>query len=649
MEELQSITQITSIFGSLPSNLQLEQVVGQGGSGVVVRAREIITDRHVAIKILFHSMRPDSLSVERFAREARVLANLDHPHIVKIYSSGVSEKGNHYHVMEWLEGTTLAEQLQKTSVLPEPLFFELFIQLTSALRYAHSQSVVHRDIKPSNIMLCQESELYCCGKLVDFGIARKLSNELIAGTAGADLTGSGVLVGTPLYMSPEQCAGQRPKSSSDIYSLACVMYQCLTGKTPFQGDNALEVMYNHLHEQAQTLGLAGKGLKLSSLLHRCLVKSPEQRPDAAALLRQLQDIYAELSGKICAIHVAPEPKRKSRMALVAPAVLGLFCCVGAGTAVVLHSRHAHTTTEVKQRALTPAEALLEKKLEGLGKEIERYQPYFKRAKTDDEANDYATKLARLYYEKGLALDALAGKELAAKMPGRCQRLVNEAGAEYLRILWLCKQFNPENKSGLKFEALKRIAALQEVSLDCHAAINTYSQALELAGTMNGLVESEVLASRAQSFLRLKMFAECDADVSRVLQIWTHCNDPNDLPYVPSPNKVLGPTKKESRVNEKAIQEIRSVGNTGVGYVDSPEQRLHSLIMLMRYSKFLLDRSSEYSLEAAGCMDTVCKTFSVASGETASIVRQAYELCAECAASLHNKAKEHEYRELAARY
>ena len=294
MDQSQSGDELSGESTLLPSNFQVVKIVADGASGLVVRAREMVTDRDVAVKILSEAQMGLSAGVERFAREVKVVAGLNHPNIIKVYSSGITPTGKPYYVMEWLEGVNLAEKLQAGMSLPDSLFFDLFLQLLSALKYAHLQHVVHRDIKPSNIMLCQENDVVCSPRLIDFGIARRTGeNEPVCG-----LTATGLLVGTPLYMSPEQCSGAGQQSGSDIYSLACVMYQCLCGHPPFQGESDMEIMYKHLHEEAPALALSVCGARLSGLIQLCLSKNPEERPDAASLLQSLNEIWADSAGTV---------------------------------------------------------------------------------------------------------------------------------------------------------------------------------------------------------------------------------------------------------------------------------------------------------------------------------------------------------------
>ncbi len=285
-------------YPTLPSRYFVEGTLGSGAAGIVLRATEPQIQRTVAIKVLADTN--SSTSEERFHREALLLSKLNHEHIVRIFSSGVSDEGNYYHVMEFLEGESLSQKLKSNPTISKEIFFDLFKQMFSALEYAHSMGVVHRDIKPSNIMLTNDSipvvEGKCHAKLVDFGISKELVKEGSEETRG--LTKTGTLLGTPLYMSPEQCRGVQATSQSDIYSIACVMYECLNGSPPFKRTNAMETMRCHLHDSPPPLTVPGSEKDLAELVMRCLEKDPSQRPNAAAAREELIRIEQILQGKL---------------------------------------------------------------------------------------------------------------------------------------------------------------------------------------------------------------------------------------------------------------------------------------------------------------------------------------------------------------
>ena len=206
----------------LAGRYQLERELGQGGMAVVFLAQDLRHDRKVALKVL----RPDlsaAIGADRFLREIKLAAGLTHPHILPVYDSGQAGELLFY-VMPNMEGRSLRERLQRERQLPLADALAITREVASALDYAHRHQVVHRDIKPENILLHEGSAM-----VADFGIGKALSGD-------GSLTQTGMVVGTPTYMSPEQASGEPTVDGrSDLYSLGCVLYEMLTGEPPFTG------------------------------------------------------------------------------------------------------------------------------------------------------------------------------------------------------------------------------------------------------------------------------------------------------------------------------------------------------------------------------------------------------------------------------
>jgi serine/threonine protein kinase len=644
MEDIQSCEEIKAKFGSLPSSFQQLRIIGRGASGLVVRARESITDREVAIKILF-SLESDT-GLERFMREARVLASLNHPNIVKIFKSGVSEKGNPFHVMEWIDGVSLADELQKSQILPDNIFFESFRQLASALEYAHQHNVVHRDIKPSNIMLCNDSEMLCSAKLVDFGIARQVSE-----TAGAGITKSGVLVGTPIYMSPEQCSGASQQAGSDIYSLACVMYQCLSGKVPFEGDNSMEVMYKHLHEKPPLLELSGHGKRLSRLVYSCMEKNPDERPGAGRLLSELSEIQATSSVRI-------ERKPASgKLGLTDTRVkLALSVAVGCGllaaTAALVANSRLHVPSQslaakVTDRALARKERERMTRLDDLKQRIKQSESHFLPAKTVEERLKYGAEICDLLDEKGHVLSDMAGECLQPD-PVQSERLRLQAEADFRQIVELGPQFDRfDEKSVRRARALIGLASTEDARCRSDRALDYFKQALIVAQKgEKQLLESDILMARSHTYVNLSLFKNADLDVSMAIALWKECSLAS-APSLPAiKGRELASKKYEGDVLERAISEARSLTTLCGSTHYNDAQRCHFLGMMMPICKFLVDYRSTYTLEAANCLDTACRQISNASLETVRLRRRAYELATDCAAAAGDKAMANEFRQVA---
>jgi serine/threonine protein kinase len=223
---------------SLPEKLGKYKIiaeVGRGGFAAVYKAVDTTLSRTVALKVLAPHLLWDPTFVQRFQREAEVAANLDHPNIVTIYEVSQIE-GVYLIAMQFLAGRTLSQILEAEGLLPVSRVQAMIEQIASALDYAHARGFVHRDIKPSNIMVADDGR----ATLTDFG--------LVQAGEGTKLSTTGVVFGTPEYMSPEQAEGEKLDARSDIYSLGVVLYEMLAGRPPFVADTTPAVMYKHMHE-----------------------------------------------------------------------------------------------------------------------------------------------------------------------------------------------------------------------------------------------------------------------------------------------------------------------------------------------------------------------------------------------------------------
>src|SRR5689334_20142296 len=251
----------------------IEGEIGRGGMGVVYMARDERLKRKVAVKVL-----PPDLAFReeirlRFLREAETAARLSHPHIVPIHSVGEGPDGLVYFVMAYIDGEPLGSRLKRRGQLSAEEARRILMETADALGAAHALGIIHRDVKPDNILL-EGSR----GRVVvtDFGIAKALSSS----TGGATLTGTGVAIGTPHYMSPEQAAGDREiDGRSDIYSLGVVAYQMLTGELPFHAPTVPGILLKHITEQAPLITDKRRDVQegLAACVMRSLEKSPEDR------------------------------------------------------------------------------------------------------------------------------------------------------------------------------------------------------------------------------------------------------------------------------------------------------------------------------------------------------------------------------------
>lgn len=249
---------------------QLLKLVGEGGWSKVYQAREVRTDRNFALKLLHGDFCFDDEKLDRFQQEAKAGSRLSHPALAAIDSFGYA-KDQPFIVMEFVEGKTLSEMIKETGALDLETFTDIFAQVCAGIGHAHEHNIVHRDIKPSNIMV-QEKDGKRLVKVVDFGLA-KLRSE---GQSLGSLTAAGETVGTPSYMSPEQCRGQRTTPASDVYSLGCTMHQALIGKPLFGGATHAEIMMQHLAGNVPELP-EKVPTHIRNVIYRALEKEPENR------------------------------------------------------------------------------------------------------------------------------------------------------------------------------------------------------------------------------------------------------------------------------------------------------------------------------------------------------------------------------------
>ncbi len=324
--------------GEVLGDFEVIEEVGRGGKGVVYRARQVSLGREVAIKVLPSEMARDGQTAARFQAEARRMAQLQHPGIAQVYTVGEYE-GEHYFAMQYLPGGSLQERLARGS-LPVPEAVEIAIQVAEALDYAHSRGIIHRDIKPANIMFDGEGRAV----VTDFGIAKAAD--------GTMMTATGIALGTPAYMSPEQVKGNPIDGRADLYSLGVVLYEMVCGRPPFVGENALSVAMRHVSEPPMPPRAMCAELPewLQSIILKALAKEPADRfgsagEMAAALRTHTQVVWTATPGAVFSSQsgladattvVVPPAKPSSAPVLVA--LVLVFAVAGLGTVLYALTR-----------------------------------------------------------------------------------------------------------------------------------------------------------------------------------------------------------------------------------------------------------------------------------------------------------------------
>lgn len=278
------MAEFDALIGSSLGQYQIIEMLGKGGMATVYKATQKTINRTVAVKVLPRALMHDDTFMQRFRREAEVVARLEHFHILPMYDYGEYD-GMPYIVMRYLEGGSLQESIRE-GPLPWDQIVHVVSQVANALDYAHSSGVIHRDIKPSNIMLDAKGNAY----LTDFGIAR-----ISEGTA--QLTGSGI-VGTPAYMAPEQSNPGPPTPAMDVYALGATLFEMITGQVPFVADTPIAQILMHIQNPVPSLLDYNPNIptEVNQVLQRAMAKSPEERYQTAGDLAQALETAAKVAG-----------------------------------------------------------------------------------------------------------------------------------------------------------------------------------------------------------------------------------------------------------------------------------------------------------------------------------------------------------------
>ncbi|MBN2192024.1 MAG: serine/threonine protein kinase [Polyangiaceae bacterium] len=262
----------------LDGQFEIIQKIGTGGMGSVYKASQPAMNRMVAIKILHPKLAGRRDLTSRFRREARAMSQLSHPNTTTVFMYGeLPEDGSLYIVMEYLEGRNLNQTVRKSGPIPVERAIPLLISVCGALDEAHNMGIVHRDLKPENIFLCRVGNMPEFPKVLDFGLAKVTERQMRPGSI--ILTQEGMVFGTPEFMSPEQAQGKTLDPRSDIYSLAVILYEVLTGKLPFHANTPMEYIQKHVLEPPISINVRVEGMTFPGGLWEVIAKALAKKPD----------------------------------------------------------------------------------------------------------------------------------------------------------------------------------------------------------------------------------------------------------------------------------------------------------------------------------------------------------------------------------
>lgn len=314
---------------------QILERLGEGGMSVVYKARHLELNRVVAIKVLLPHLTCNMKNLQRFRQEAVTASALNHPNLIRVENFGVTPDGRTFIVMDFIEGISLGELIASDGKVDPMRALFIFVQTANALQHAHERNVIHRDLKPNNIMLIPNTDAGESVKIVDFGIAKLVMDD---DDQVQHLTQTGEVFGSPLYMSPEQCRGEKLDNRSDIYSMGVLMYETLTGRVPHKGANVLDTMQKQLGEPAEPIVSDKAPDSLLKRLNTIVLKALEKEP--ALRYQTMQELESDLNNALLTAekdwrHRAKtlqktykklKPKKRSVAQLIGIYLAGILVC-----------------------------------------------------------------------------------------------------------------------------------------------------------------------------------------------------------------------------------------------------------------------------------------------------------------------------------
>ncbi len=412
----------------LPVGFVFIEVIGEGGASVVSKAFEPRLQQTVAIKVLKDCDSPETDLSRKLMRESRAIAKLDHPNIVKLFQVGYAPSGAPYLVYEFLSGLTLEQAMENTTLHPQEIFV-IFDEILKGLSHIHAAGLVHRDIKPSNIILTKGTNTtagaFSGVKILDFGIAK----EAFAEDDPTATTSSGSLVGSPPYMSPEQCQRSKLDARSDLYAVACMLYEALSKRRVFSGNTPMDIMYKQIHEAPPPLPDLGGGnafqSAFSALIFKTLSKNRDDRPADASTFRKLLEEAAALHTEAVPSRVQVPTPKLSKPMLLAGAFLSALLILAYGYIRVQQSESLTKKEDPWKK--TSLQALsISTKIKAIAYDI--YTAEKRSKKSPQEADLFLGRLESLTKQLKAPADKFAVHFLKAKLyewTGQFEKVIDE--------------------------------------------------------------------------------------------------------------------------------------------------------------------------------------------------------------------------------
>ncbi|MBY0548307.1 MAG: serine/threonine protein kinase [Candidatus Obscuribacterales bacterium] len=548
-------TQIIAPDTLLEGRFRIVSLIASGGMATVYLAEHQTLQEKVAVKILDRGLTESGTELQRFKHEAKTLQRIAHRNVVRVHSFGLTD-GKPYMVMEYIDGKPLDKELKENGRLELNRVLAIFKEVCAGLQAAHDEQIMHRDLKPSNILLAND-----CVKLVDFGIAKPTSASQIQ----QQYTATGVLTGTPLYMSPERCKSLPEDSRSDIYSLGCVLFECLTGQPPFSGESPLSVLSQQLNDEATVPAQFRATSPIWAVVRRCMAKKPEGRYASAA----------ELAAALSKIETGEEPdplikipaQYKSSPPTVFYLIAGLLVvCVFCIGTIVLDPRRS-TVAVTASKASTPTS-------------------YYHQFSTKTELPPRPNDVSKEYYSRvAVAMKGAPAHEQTIMNVGYSNKtehaFLNFALANYFahRATQACEAGNYDMANGLFADTFQKLSSCPQ------------SEILDLA-------LADVLTREANMYLYTDRAEEATPVFSRALKhLRNGHQDKDNVLSAPGPQREFNLAITQASYAANLYKRASLLGSTDE-----------------RQSEFLKAQARENVENAENILDRLSKTFPVSQAQ-----------------------------------